>query len=434
MPYRGIESLNVDEPCIEKWLKDLNSRTALNYGNYFLRYRDWFRDQVYWSSAKDMIDDYESLVDSKEKYGHVDILKEYSKSKNTGSSDRRNTWYAVRSFYSFHRLPLPRIPRSESSRLFKPSKMDKRRSLELTPLMLDDVRRLIINSPQPYRTVLMVMFQSAMGLSEFSQFNLEGWRKVVDKLDPPGPLRVVLYREKTSRTRVSRYYTFIGKDGKMFIKEWLNMRPQSIEDALFVVFNKNRKLWVPVRGPLIGNMITKTAKKMGLIKPNGLNRYHVHAHEFRDLFKSLCTLNGVNSVASEFFLGHNIDKLGYDKSPEYDVEWFRREYSKVEPQLNLISGSENREDVKKEAALVAMRSFAEAFGIDPMRVRIEKQKEIGRDLNSEEEIQAIQNEIRKMREQDDPQIIVREEELENHLNDGWEFVSVLPSKRILIRK
>ena len=40
-----------------------------------------------------------------------------------------------------------------------------------------------------------------------------------------------------------------------------------------------------------------------------------------------------------------------------------------------------------------------------------------------------------MREgEDDSQILVREEELESYLKDGWEFVSVLPSKKILVRK
>ena len=105
--------------------------------------------------------------------------------------------------------------------------------------------------------------------------------------------------------------------------------------------------------------------------------------------------------------------MGYDKSPEYDVEWFRREYSKIEPQLNLLSGSGNREDMKKEIALEAIRRFAEAFGINPLKVKIEKQKELGRELNSEEEIQVIQNEIKKIRSgESDPQIIVSERELE----------------------
>jgi len=34
----------------------------------------------------------------------------------------------------------------------------------------------------------------------------------------------------------------------------------------------------------------------------------------------------------------------------------------------------------------------------------------------------------------DPQTIVAEEELEKRLGEGWQFVSVLPSQKILIRK
>lgn len=107
----------------------------------------------------------------------------------------------------------------------------------------------------------------------------------------------------------------------------------------------------------------------------------------------------------------------------------------MEPKLNLISGSANVEDVKKEVALEAIRRFAEAFDIDPMKAKIEKQKELGRELSGEEEIQAIQNEIRKTRTvESDSQMIVKEEKLESYLKDGWQFVSVLPSRKILIRK
>lgn len=115
-----------------------------------------------------MLDDYERLETARERYRHVDVLKRYVKSKDCGSSNRRNIWYAVRSFYAFHRLPLPNIPRNEASRLFTPSWKDKRKALELAPLKLDDLRRFILNAPQPYQATLMVMFQNAMGLPEFS--------------------------------------------------------------------------------------------------------------------------------------------------------------------------------------------------------------------------------------------------------------------------
>jgi hypothetical protein len=95
--------------------------------------------------------------------------------------------------------------------------------------------------------------------------------------------------------------------------------------------------------------------------------------------------------------------------------------------------------VKKEAALETMRAVTTTFGIDPMKVRIEKQKEIGREVTGEEEMELIRVEIKKLREpkedpKEDPKMIVREEELDIYLKDGWQFVSVLPSQRILIRK
>jgi hypothetical protein len=70
-----------------------------------------------------------------------------------------------------------------------------------------------------------------------------------------------------------------------------------------------------------------------------------------------------------------------------------------------------------------------------MKVRIEKKKELGREPEAEEEIQAIQNEIKKMRSgNDDPKKIVSEDELERYLAEGWDVQTVLPSGKILIRR
>ncbi|MFQ5998696.1 MAG: hypothetical protein ACE5KO_05265 [Candidatus Bathyarchaeia archaeon] len=322
MPYKGLASLGIEEKCIKSWVSDLNPSTAKNYAYYLIRYIEYVKENGHWASAEEMLKDYQKLKPEK-RFRHIDVLKQYVKSRKTGHKDKRNTWFAVRSFYQYHRASLPTIPKNEITRLYRPSEQDKRRALELAPLNLDEVRKLILNSPQPYRAAFMVIFQSAMGLAEFTQFNLKGWRKVLDNLNHPGPLRIDLYREKTSREGVKRYYTFIGEDGKSQIKEWLTRKPNTESDALFVSFNKNSKTWVPLNSQLIGNMITKVARRSGLIKANGLNRYPIHAHEFRDLFKSLCTLNGVHHVASEHFLGHEIDKQGYDKSPQYRIQKVR---------------------------------------------------------------------------------------------------------------
>ena len=72
--------------------------------------------------------------------------------------------------------------------------------------------------------------------------------------------------------------------------------------------------------------------------------------------------------------------------------------------------------------------------IDLLEVKIAKERELEKELDLDEEIELFENEIRKMREANDPQIIVGEEELKEHLAEGWQFVSVLPSQKILIRK
>lgn len=84
----------------------------------------------------------------------------------------------------------------------------------------------------------------------------------------------------------------------------------------------------------------------------------------------------------------------------------------------------------------ALRSIAKSLlDIDLLEVKIAKERELGRELNADEGIQLFENEIKKRRGGgNDPQIIVDEVDLENHLSEGWEFVSVLPSKRILIRR
>jgi hypothetical protein len=270
-----------------------------------------------------------------------------------------------------------------------------------------------------------------MGLAEFDQFNRTGWKRIVDELDKPDPVQVLLYRSKTSRGKVSRYYTFLGGDAKALIKQWLEMRPKSDSDTLFLTYRKNDRRWVPATSAQIGSAVTSTAKKAKLVADNGssspANRYHIHAHEFRDLFKSLCQLKGVKNVSSEFFLGHITDRSGYDKSPEYDVEFFRNEYRKVEPYLNVISnpkGLKAQEDlttgVRRELLLTAGYT-------------VEEIEQIKIDEVSEEELH------KKIRERlvgtinTAKQRVIPSSDLEKYLSEGCEFVDKVSDDRVVVR-
>ena len=300
MPYKGVESFDLEEECVKKWAYDLKPTTAKNYVYYFLKYVEWVKERGYWESAEEMLEDAKN-GDRNVLYKHLDVLVEYIKSRQTGFNDRRNRYQAVRSFYEYHRMDLPRLSRQEASRVFQPSEKDKLRAISLPPLTLDELRQIVIHAPQPYKAAYVVCFQGGFAASEYEQFNKHAWRQIIEELDKEGPVKVNMFRSKVSRAEVRKYYTFLGEDAKVLIKDWLKERPECGREELFVVYNRKKRTYVPLSARLLGERLTSIGKKLGIIKPNGLGRYHVHLHEFRDLFKSLCTLHGVNTVASEFF-------------------------------------------------------------------------------------------------------------------------------------
>ena len=61
MPYKGLESLKIQEKCIQTWAEDLNFYTAKNYAYHLIKYLDWVKRNKYWPSAEAMLKEYKKL-------------------------------------------------------------------------------------------------------------------------------------------------------------------------------------------------------------------------------------------------------------------------------------------------------------------------------------------------------------------------------------
>jgi integrase len=248
------------------------------------------------------------------------------------------------------------------------------------------------------------------------------------------------------------YYTFFNAEASEALRAYLRDR-----EAKYGPLQDSEILFTP--SPREARLPPEKAKFKTLSK-NGLNRIlkraaknagikewmHIHPHCFRKAFERVLRSRRIDGTimdtkTQEFLMGHILpgsqdpyfgsgirvegSTISFDKNK---VDELRVEYSK------LVFAPE-APPTRKELVLEAIRRFAESFGIDPMKVRIEKKKELGREPEAEEEIQAIQNEIKKMRSgNDDPKEIVSEDELERYLAEGWDVQTVLPSGKILIRR
>ena len=79
--------------------------------------------------------------------------------------------------------------------------------------------------------------------------------------------------------------------------------------------------------------------------------------------------------------------------------------------------------------------------VDPMRVKIEKERELGKGLTSDEEQELLKVEIKKIAMPQNSNNgkpyaskLVTEQELVQYIEDGWEIVRELSNGRFLIKR
>lgn len=304
---------------------------------------------------------------------HLKELKEWAEGPHFDGdsfSTRRKAYTDVRSFYAHHLVPLPR------SKL-RPVRGVMKVETDTTAMQFLGMAKKVLDAKMAPRdrSILLTMLQGGMDASTLSRafsyvafpqlarhFGGEDW----SKWDPGKvPVRVDLVRPKTDY----RFYTFVDRDAVEALRDWLNAR-RSVFGPLKVRPSPNPKLldtsdpiYVTDYGtPIEPAYVTQLFRTYGIRAGVNLvprekmpkfkgaaRRYPFHSHECRDTLVTLGRRAKVDMAVVNFFVGHSIDRFGYDKSPWDEPEHFREEYSKVGRYLNIVSGREEqiREQVEK---------------------------------------------------------------------------------------
>ena len=252
----------------------------------------------------------------------------------------------------------------------------------------------------------------------------------------------VFIRPEIAKDRQARY-AFISDEAAELLKTYLGERINNPESYIFQgrhqgvradgkVRQKSKWKNKPMTYYNAVVIFNNALRKAGLDSRDEGGRRVIHIHTLRKFFFTQL-LPILGREITQALMGH---KEYLDNAyRRFTLEQLGKYYLKAMPYLTFLSETMEYERMKKEIALEAIRRFAEALGIDPMKVRIEKQRELGREPNPEEEIQAIQNKIKKLRTgNNDPKKIVNEKELERYLAEGWDVQLILPSGKIIIRR
>lgn len=283
-------------------------------------------------------------------------------------------------------------------------------------------------------------------LKDLPELRIKGKEVAFEKI----PTMVVV-RAALSKAR-HKYFTFLPSEGCTFVKEYLEERlrnHEELSDKSPLIGHERpgeKPFMITVK---IADLIRDCMRRAGVSK----RPYVLRAYAETQLI--IAESKGkISHPYIQFIAGHKGDiearySTNKGRLPPNMIEDIREAYKRCEPFLSTIAQPIEQSSMVKEAKVEALKSIAKnLLSIDLIEVKVEKEKEFGRELSREEEIELFEGEIRKLRiepqkfrdEKDcgancsHENRLIAEGELVDYLNGGWTIVRELRDGRIAVRK
>lgn len=308
---------------VENW----KSRVSYNYGVHgenrlkvFITYLGENEPKLAGLSPDELIE-YQKKATTEQRYDILDALQRWITSQVLLRAKSKSGYYtSLRSFFLHNRAELPRDP-SYRIRSEVPPVGSK--------LTVDIVKHVILSSNEKYQAILSIMVMAGLDEASFMYWSNTGLNATLTQLreKPRGPIRIDLPGRKSSKN-ITNFYTFFGGDAAEKLQNYLKIRG-----------NKPGPIFKTSEKALMNYWMRKL-KRLGYVEHKSSysgNRYGLNLHRLRGIFRSRWRLSGVDVEIAEFFMGHDIDPLGYDVSPNLNPEWYEDKYREAEPWLNILT-------------------------------------------------------------------------------------------------
>jgi len=344
---------------VSRWLGRLAESTQRVQLNYFSAFMEWMGEHG--GPFKDMTPDEliecQKNADNGSRYDVLDVVQQYVIEKPGTYNSKNSRYNNVRSFFMHNRAELPRDPGFN----INPEREPVRGTL--TP---DEIRRVVLASNTMYQALFLCMFQGAMDQEMITYWSSNGYDSLAEQLKgDPEAVKINLPGRKSQKFKQG-YYTFIGGDAVKSLRTWLKQRQHRVEQGK--IPRDSREIFCNQYGETVSKRTireywTGKLRRLGIIEPvkrgTRVSRTGKGLHEMRDVFRSLWSKSPASHVVGEYCMGHQIDKLNYDKSWR-DVGHYRGEYLKALPWLQLMSRGEAFGRVERDEVERLRRELEEA--------------------------------------------------------------------------
>jgi integrase len=362
---------------VDNWLSRLRSSTADVSRWHIGDFMGWLGEKGgdFACFTPDMLVAYQQNATNSERFKILDLIQKYVLERPGRQGYKKKRYTYLRSFFLHNRADLPR-DKSFNIR----GDMAKVQGT-LTP---EEVKLIILSCNRQYRTAYLCMFQGAMDQDMFTYWNEVEYEKLIKDL---AGLEANPQREPTVKVDLpgrkgmkfeKPYYSFLARDSIEALRDWLKHRPAK---AKAIIVNRDGS---PMTKSGLKTYWVRHARKLGLMNPREGRDKRIYegknTHELRDVFRSLWSKSPAKYEVGEYFMGHNVDELEYDKSFR-DVDFYRKQYELTAPYLNLLSsgrafGQVGEDEVERlRDELTNLRS-GENREIADLRKIVEKQGEI----------------------------------------------------------
>ena len=289
----------------------------------------WYSDK-HGKTTPDQLIEIQLGLENGERYKLLDEIQLWVNSHKGRQGTKRVKYSQIRSFFSHNRAELPRDP---GFRIISdvPAVVGS-----LTP---EEIKRILLTSNKLYRAVFISIFQAGLDGAMFVYWNENGWNELREQLiKGSNPIKINLPGRKLNRN-IKPYYSYISGDAINAIRDYLPDPLPLNRDYIF-----NNQAGTGISKQTLRNYFRRHLKKLGMIKQYDTGnkqvqvRYGKNPHEMRDTFRTLWSMSPARYEVGEYFMGHIVDKLGYDKSSR-DPDFYRKEYTKASRFLNLLSSN-----------------------------------------------------------------------------------------------